>query len=170
MGFFDFMTRMANGEPGFQDDEARNEPQKPKEPTPPAEEESKATIRKGDDSSFPVVYIKNVKTHLNGNRIQVYCWIVSTWPEEVELDKIRIFDTKRELDTVLRGNGEREFLVYDGPAILHEYHEIELDYKTHKEGDYFKAVHNATFTYSPQDKTYTLSNVHLDEPIRDIYG
>jgi len=170
MGFFDVIARVVNGEPGFQDEVARKESEKPQEQSPLPEEELKATIRKGDDSSFPVVYIKNAKTHLNGDRVQVYCWIVSTWPEEVELDKIRIFDTKRELDTILRGNGEREFLVYDGPPLLHEYHEAELEYKTQKEGDYFKAVHNVSFTYHPHDKTYETSNIHLEEPIHDIYG
>ena len=171
MGFFDFLDRMAKGEPIFQEtDEANEHGQKqPSQPATPPEAKG-PTIQKYVESSFPVVQIKSVKEHRNGNRTQVYCSIASSWPEEVELDKIRIFDTKRELDTILRPREERDFLVYDGPALTREYHEVQLDYKTQKEGDYFQTVHQATFTYQPQDKTYLVSSIHISEAVRDIYG
>jgi len=102
--------------------------------------------------------------------MQLYCYIVNSWPEEVMLDKIRIFNTTRELDTALRPHEEREFLIYDGPALTREYHEAQLDYKTHKEGDYFQTVHTLTFAYNTSDKTYLPSDIHVDGPVRDIYG
>ena len=129
-----------------------------------------AHIVKGQASSFPVVRIKNLKPHINGNRLQLYCYIVNDWPEEVEVDKIRIFDTKRELDTPMAGHEEREFLIYDGPALTREHHEAQLDYKTHKEGDYFETVYRVTFAYNANDKTYLPSEMHLEGPVRDIYG
>lgn len=166
MGFLDVLGRMARGEPAFQDEGASH----PQQPAPSAEPKPSSAIRKNESSSFPVVKIRRAKTHGDSVKIQVYCQIASSWPEEIELDKIRIFNTTRELDVTLRPYEEREFLVYDGPALLKEYHEIQLDYKTHKEGDYFQAVHDVTFAYNPADKTYTVSDIYLHEPIRDIYG
>ena len=85
------------------------------------------------------------------------------------LDKIRLLGTKRELDTFLRAGEDREFLVYKGPKLQHEYHHAELDYKTVREGDYFRSVYNVSFTYNSMDKTYTINEMHLEHPIRDIY-
>ncbi len=176
MGLLDFMNRMVNGEPVFQDnpkdDEPRINAEKAPEPTPqpPEETSSRPAIRKGDESSFPLVYIKRTKSRLDGPKMQVYCQIVNTWPEEVELDKITMLGVKRELDVYLRGGEEREFLVYDGPRVDHEQHEAQLDYKTKEERDYFQAIHDMTFTYHPDDKTYSVNEMHLREPIRDIYG
>jgi hypothetical protein len=125
-------------------------------------------IVKGRDSTFPRVYIKRLKPHVNGGHLQLYCSIANEWPREVELDKIRIFNTKRELDYIMRARDEREFLVYDGPALTREYAHAELEYKTMKEGDYFQTVYRITFAYNASDKTYLPSDAHLDGPIRDI--
>lgn len=176
MGFFDFLDRMAKGEPIFQEDEDKAEKKNaddsgsdaPEQPIPAPKPE--AMIQKGVESSFPLVHIRQTKVHGDSNHIQVYCHIANTWPEEVELDKIRIFNTKRELDTYLRGHEEREFLVYDGPALTREYHEAQLDYKTQKEGDYFETIHDVTFTYRPQEKVYVPATIELHHPVRDIYG
>lgn len=149
MGFFDFIT----GVP-----EEMNE----------ASEAS--VIKKDDESTFPVVQITRVKSHVNGDRLQVYCYIQNNWSGPVELDKIAIFDTKRELDTVLRAGEARDFLVYDGPVLRKEHGDVVLQYKTQKEGDYFAAEHTATFAYRAQDDTYEVGDIRLNEPIRDIYG
>jgi hypothetical protein len=127
------------------------------------------SIIKGQDSSFPLVFIRRLKPHTNGSHLQLYCHIVNDWPQEVELDKIRIFDTKRELDTILSTHEEREFLIYDGPTLTREYHEAQLDYKTKKEGDYFQTVHTITFAYNAPTKTYLPSDAHVHGPVRDIY-
>lgn len=141
----------------------------PKDDTPQANQDAQPLIRKHEDATFPVVDIRQVTTHLDGNNVQVYCHIQNTWEQEVMLDKIRLLGTKRELDTVLRAGEDREFLVYKGPKLQHEYHEAELDYKTAREGDYFQAVFNVTFTYNPADKSYTVNEMNLEHPIRDIY-
>lgn len=102
--------------------------------------------------------------------MQLYCHIVNNWPEAVELDKIRIFGTTRELDTELRPHEEREFVIYDGPALTREHHESELIYKTRKEADYFETIHTMTFAYNANDKTYLPSDIRVEGPVRDIYG
>lgn len=176
MGLLDFMNRMVNGEPVFQDNSANNETKDKTDADPaatvqpPEDVPTGPVIRKGDDSSFPVVYIKRTKTRIDGAKMQVYCQIVNKWPEEIELDKITMLGVKRELDVYLRGGEEREFLVYDGPRVDHESHEAQLDYKTKEERDYFQAIHDITFTYHVDDKTYSVNEMHLREPIRDIYG
>lgn len=167
MGFFDVLGRIVRGEPGFQDENKSNSEASAASASPASPAEP--TINKGDEHTFPVVYMKQLKPHVNGAKLELYCQIENAWSAEVELDKIRIFNIKRELDTKLRAGETREFLVYSGPVLTHEYHEAQLDYKT-KDGDYFSTTHEITFAYNAQDKTYLPSDVHLDEPVRDIYG
>ena len=181
MGLFDFLDRMAKGEPVFDDesstakdrdnrvsfkpDEVKQAPEQK-----PAAEATGPVIRKGIDSSFPVVYIKRLTPRQNGTKVQVYGQIKNEWPEEIMLDKIRWLGGTRELDSFLRGNEEREFLLYDGPMLSGEPHEVLLDYKTTRDNDYFEAVHEVTFTYHANEKLYSPNEIHLRHPIRDIYG
>jgi hypothetical protein len=171
MAFFEFMKKMVEGKPVFEDGSTKEDTNKPSDisQVSPAVGTDKSAIRKHEDGTFPVVEIRQVKTHLDGNNIQIYCHIRNEWEHEVMLDKIRLLGTKRELDTSLRGGEDREFLVYKGPKLQHEYHEAEIDYKTAREGDYFQAVYHVTFTYNTADKSYTINEMELDLPIRDIY-
>lgn len=164
-GFFDVLKRLAQGKPGFENEEDVAA-QKP-EPVP---NEPQATIRKGDENSFPVVHVTRLAPRLNGARLQVYGWIVNMWPEEIMLDKIRAFGGVRELDSFLRGHEEREFLLYDGALPTRQEYEALLDYKTQHEGDYFEAIHDVKYTYRAEDKTYIPDEMRLRHPIRDIYG
>lgn len=166
MGFFDVMRRMAEGKPAFEDENAGT----PQNQQPNPEQKPQAQIKKGDDHSFPVVYVKRTKTNLNGNKMDVYCQIVNDWPEEVMLDKITIGGAKREIDNFLKGHEEREFLVYSGPRFSQQVYEAQLDYKTQHEGDYFRAVHDVTCAYHDEDKTYSVNELRLRRPILDIYG
>jgi hypothetical protein len=169
---FEFMRRMAEGKPVFEDADAHDEPKKQEDQSispDPVVQQPEPLIRKNEDQTFPVVEIKRVTTHLDGDNIQIYCHFKNTWEQEVMLDKIRLLDTTHELDTFLRGGEDREFLVYKGPKLRHEYHEAQVDYKTVKEGDYFRAVYDVTFTYNPMDKSYTVNEMELHLPIRDIY-
>lgn len=149
MGFFDFITGV------------------PEEVNEASEVQG---IQKDDENTFPVVQITRVKAHVNGEHLQVYCYIQNNWSGPIELDKITIFDTKRELDTVLRAGEARDFLVYDGLVLRKEHYDVVLQYKTQKEGDYFAAEHTAKFSYRSQDDTYEVGDIQLNEPIRDIYG
>jgi hypothetical protein len=164
MAFFEFMKRMVEGRPAFEDNA-----QEAHQAVPSSPDEQQPMIRKGDDTSFPVVRVVRVTTHFDGGTIQIYCHILNTWNEEVELTKISLLDTQRVLGTHLRAGEERELLVYNGPALQRQVYEAQLEYKTHAEKDYFKAVHDVTFTYHPADKTYTIDEMRLHPPIRDIY-
>lgn len=169
MGFADFLSRMVNGQPVF---DANDEPggvvaPKAADATSPAAPQS--AIRKNDQASFPVVYVKHVTTHVHGRDMEIYCLIHNKWPEEVMLDKIRLLGTTHELDTYLPAGGERDFLVYKGPKLQKESYEAQLDYKTRREGDYFQAIHDVKCAYHADDKTYSVTDMRLRLPIRDIY-
>jgi hypothetical protein len=136
----------------------------------PNSENTGSAINKSDSKTFPVVYIERTKCHLSGSRVQVYCSIRNKAQTTMELDKIHILGTSRELDNFLDPGKEREFLVYDGPNATNDnYHELQLDYKDHA-GDYFQAVHDIKFTYQANNKTYVIDEIHLRQPIRDING
>lgn len=165
MSFFSVLGRIVAGKPAFEDRGQMRQPQPGAPETPPS-----SAIRKGDDSSFPVVYVKRVKTDSNGNNMDVYVQIVNTWPDEVMLDKILVAGKTHEINDFLPGGHEREFHIYSGPRLEKQYLEALLDYKTVHEGDYFQAVHDVTFTYHAADRTYIIDEMHLRRPIRDIYG
>jgi hypothetical protein len=158
MGFFDFLTGTSNNQPS----DSSNSSTPAHTPGP--------SFDKSNENTFPVVYIRSAKTNINGNKVQVYCQIMNAFTAPIQLYKITLFATTRNLGAVLHSNEVRELLVYDGPPLMREYPEIYLDYKTENEKDYFQAVHEATFSYHPDDKTYTVSNITLRHPIRDIYG
>ncbi len=174
-GIFDFLDRMVNGQPVFDDKDQAGPKAHPSSDekdsleSPPTPEAPTSLIRKHDDSSFPVVFVKQTKVHINGTKMQVYGWIQNDWPEEIMLDKIRLLDTTRELDSFLSARNGRELLLYDGPLLQSEHHEAQLDYKTQKGGDYFEAIHDVTFTFHPENKMYTVNELKLRLPIRDIY-
>lgn len=166
MSFFEGLSRFLQGKPVFEDPNAPKESAK----QPSGTDKTPAGINKADQRSFPVVRIEDVASHMDGDHLQVYGEIKNEWPEEVMLDKIRLLNTVRELDAYLGGSEVREFLLYDGPTPARQYYEAELDYKTRKEGDYFRAIHDVGFEYNGTTKTYSVDELRLRQPIRDIYG
>lgn len=182
-GFFESMKRLAQGKPVFDvNDEPGGgvRPQQPispvTQPDQPFDPQQPATpvtppspIQKGNSSTFPVVYVKHINTHLNGATMEVRCRIRNNSPVEVILDRIRLLHTSAPLGTNLRPGEEKEFAIYRGPRMQNNGdHEALLDYKT-KDGDYFEAVHDIEFNFE-SDRTYSVEELHLKMPIRDIYG
>lgn len=168
MGFYDFMRRMVEGQPVFQDDDSSINNEAPHEPQPQPGV-AKNGILKGRQETFPFVEVAHLKPHVDGQRLTVYGHIKNEWHDEILLDKIIIFGVKRELDTFLRAHEERDFLLYDGPLIRHEEHEAHIDYKTRNEGDYFRSVFRVKYAYNANNQTYTVSEMHLHRPVLDIY-
>lgn len=139
----------------------------PEEPAASGEVES--TIHKHNASTFPVVYVKRVLCRLNGNDMQVYGYIHNSSNGVVELHSIRFLGRTERLEHDLRPGEEREFLVYEGSCLpAQQYPEALLDYKT-ETGDYFESLHDVHYLLNP-NKTYSISELRLHLPIRDIYG
>lgn len=175
-GFFESMKRIAQGKPVFDaaDNQGEYAPNHPEhhevQGGQHASTEHQSRIMKGNDRTFPVVYVKRTVTRFDGPNMAVYCDILNTWPEPVELDKIHILGKTHELDAPLRAGQEREFVVYKGPRVKQKITQADLEYKTHHEHDYFKAIHDVTFMYHSEDQTYSVDELRLRMPIRDIYG
>ncbi|HEU5121938.1 MAG TPA: hypothetical protein VFT59_03760 [Candidatus Saccharimonadales bacterium] len=165
MSFLEGLNRFLQGKPVFEDPNASPAPTQAV-----SQEPASPVINKADERSFPVVRVEDVKSDIDGDRLRVYGEIKNEWHEEIMLDKIRLLNTVRELDSYLRANEQREFLLYDGPRPSRQYYEAQLDYKTRKEGDYFQAIHDVGFEYDGSDKTYSVDELRLRLPIRDIYG
>lgn len=181
--FLEFMRKMVQGEPVFEDQSNKSNNQTditnetPKSPfgapvlptnsTPPDGNES--GIIKHQPNSFPVIEVKRVKTHDDGQNVQIYCQLHNTWKEEIILDKIRLLGTKLELDYHLPAGDVRDFLVYKGPRLRREDKNAEIDYCTSRDKDYFRAEYMVKYTYNQEEDTYTIDEFVLDEPIRDIY-
>lgn len=172
-GFFESMKRVMQGKPVFEPgDELAHQAMQHPEPTeaPHASNEHHTRIQKGSDHTFPVVYIKRTVTRMNGGNMQVHAYIVNSWPEPIELTKVHILGKEHHLEAPLRPREEREFIIYDGPRPRNKITEADIEYKTHHEHDYFKAIHDVTFMYHQDDQTYSIDEMRLRMPIRDIYG
>jgi hypothetical protein len=183
MGLFtDFMRKMIEGKPVFEDKSKNTDAlagyetaaQSSETPTVSGDVESTedgkgSTIVKHQEDTFPVIEVRRVKTHDDGTNVQIYCQLQNTWHEELLIDKIRLLGTKLELDYQLRAGDVRDFLVYKGPRLRHEDKHAEIDYCTSRDKDYFRAEFLVKYTYNAEDSTYTMDEMTLDEPIRDIY-
>ncbi len=169
--FLEFMQRMVQGKPVFDDPHASATVDGSHAPveTPSTTTESKSSIIKGQEHTYPVIEVRRVVSRVNGSRLQVYGWLENTWDGEIMLDKIRLLNTTRELDASLRSHQQKELLLYDGPKPTHEEHEAEIDYKTYRDGDYFRGVYRVGFEYDQDDKTYSVDGLDLHEPVQDIY-
>ncbi|SRR6266550_856284 len=175
--FFEVFKRMVQGKPVFDaSDEMKKQMDQSQAPGQQAGEQTSqprpqrppSTIQKGNASTYPVVYVRHVTRHLNGPNMQCYAAIRNNSTGNIELDKIRLLGTARELDSFLRPGEERQYEIYNGPRpTSSHYDEVELDYKDQTTGDYFSAIHDVEFDYQP-DKTYALEELKLRLPIRDI--
>jgi hypothetical protein len=175
--FFQSMGRIFSGKPVYDASDIQN-PQNPstenssQAPTPePGQEQApQPTIRKGDANTYPVVFVKHFRTHLDNGHMDVSCVVANTCSEDIMIEKIRLLGTTYKLEASLHPGGEREYIVYKGPALLNQGDpHLLLDYKTMREGDYFETLHEVLFKYLP-DKTYDIADIRFLPPVRDIYG
>jgi len=165
MSVFGFMKRLIMAQPLF-DEQPHVQGATPVSANQPP----LSSIRKNDASTFPVLQITRTETHESGSHVQIYCHIRNESTEQLILDKIRLLGTSRQMTANLQPHDEQEYLVYEGPQLQTDaYHDAQLDYRT-AAGDYFEAYHDVTYEYQDASKTYTIDEMNLRLPIRDIYG
>ena len=159
MGFFETIKRLAQGKPPFE------VPVDPKNGQPQSQAGTAAQptnpVRSGP-KVIPHVEIERTSSRINGPRMLVTCIIQNNSSGTIELDKIRILGTSRELDSYLRPGEERQYNLYDGnrPGNTN-YHVAELYFKD-QSGDYFSADH--TIEYEREhDGTYIITEL---KPLR----
>lgn len=187
MGFFESLKRMANGEPVFQEGDASKgwagsdgrERQtesgagQPQQGTPQQQqpEGPESTIQKGNPGTFPAVYIKRTRTTQSGSNQTVYVSIYNSSRVAIELEEFEIMGRSQHYNYDLRPGQEREVMAYNGPRSRSEgNHEARLTYKTDEGKDYFMSIHDVEYQFEQHDQTYSIEEVRLRMPIRDIYG
>lgn len=173
--FFQALKRFIQGKPVFDANDSQTVVRKGDTGPPPlvplpVQQEKLSSIRKGNHHTFPIIEVRRTLTRFSGPNMQIYCYLRNRSPEEIVLDKIRILGTIYEIDSFLHPGQEREYKIYDGPRLKREdHHEAAIQYKT-KDGDYFEAPHDLKFHYHKEDGSYSVEAMHLNEPIRDIFG
>ena len=184
-GVWEGIKRLINGQPVFdQNDQNKgwtdkngNEKVDPMTGTAPAEQQqapakpqgSPTGVIKNNSSTFPVVVVKRTRTKLNGTNQDVYCSIVNNSKGPVEVEEMHLGGRSRHINGYLRPGEEREWLCYSGPRSTSEsYKEAYLEYKD-ETGDYFQSIYNVEYQYE-SDKTYSIEELHLRLPIRDVKG
>ena len=183
-GFFESIKRLVEGKPvfdvndqhaGWANKDGQIASGLPPTDTPqpaaqqPQQRAQEAGIIKGNPATFPVVYVKHTRAHLNGANMDVYCHVLNSSRGHVELEEISLAGRSRRLGQTLRGGEEREVLAYSGSRLRSEGpHEAHLNYKT-ENGDYFQSVHDVEYQLE-SDRTYSVEELRLRRPIRDIYG
>lgn len=194
MGFFEGLSRLAKGEPVFQEGDGKEDrsafdvggaPQQGRDhgagsmgqagQQPGAQSQSQPQqhttgIVKGQASTFPVVVVKRTRTQMSGSNQNVYCSIANRSNLAVEVEEINLNGMRRKIGGYLRPGEEREWLCYSGPRRTSEaYKEATLDYKVEENGDYFQTIYDVEYQLE-SDKTFTVEELHWRQPVRDIYG
>jgi hypothetical protein len=153
-GFFEAMSRMIQGKPVFtptdqQGGDPLNQPPREQEKTPPQ------------------VWIERFECHPSGDRVECYAALKNHSQVNVELDKIHILGSMRELDNFLRPGEEREFLVYSGSVpTTNAYHDADIQYKD-PDGKYW--VSRIYVDFEQEDDGKWLPNdARFVPPVRDI--
>lgn len=155
MGLLDGFGRFMQGKPVFE---------------VPSEATSSSSTQPAQPASgpkiIPRVVIENCETHINGHRMKVIANIKNNSEKTVEVDKIFILGSSRELDTHLSPGQEREIVVYDGTMPTHRnYTKADLQFKDDS-GDYFSTPHIVEF--EEEDDHYKISRFRDGGGVRDI--
>ena len=166
MGFFDVLKNLADGKPPFEvppeDGRAVNANQQHQ-----PEQHKEDKMFQGPKVIPEVEIERTVSKVDSGKGVQVQCIIQNNSDGTIELDKIRLLGTTRELDIFLKPGEERECTVYQGPRPTNMNHHVaELCYKD-QTGDYFCADHQIEYD-DEGDGTFILTDMNLRRPIRDI--
>ena len=187
MGFFESLKRMANGEPVFQEGDsgkgwagADGRQQEVSSGSVQAEQQAQpqqpahvvdSGIQKGNPSTFPAVYVKRTRTTQSGSNQTVYVSIYNSSKLSIEIEEFEIMGRSQHYNYDLRPGQEREVMAYNGPRSKSEgNHEARLTYKTDEGKDYFQSIHDVEYQFEQHDQTYSIEEVRLRMPIRDIYG
>ncbi len=178
MGLFEGMKRMIQGKPVFDvnddndwgrdDDDTKNQNQRAEKAADNYNPSAvTAAAQHTGPKVLPRVEIEKINCNLNGDRMDCYFAIQNNSTVRVEVDKITILGTTRELDNFLNPGEEREFLVFSGKRPANNYaNKCELYYKD-PTGDYFMSQHSIDFERE-HDGTYYIYRVTFNPPVRDV--
>lgn len=167
MGLFGALGKIIAGKPVYTPENVQQNQYNGPPPDVVADHQLGAPISAGP-KTIPRVRFGRVVCHANGPRFEVYADVRNQSGEELFIDKIMLLGTKREVDSRLRPGESRQFLVYSGPPLTAQpggYAEVQ--YRKQADGDYFADYHQVRCRQLP-DGTYTITEMLLQGPVRDI--
>ena len=160
MGFVGGLARLLQGKPIFEVPPESNR----KKGIP--EEQAQPNTQSGA-KVIPTVCIERSEYHNNGSNMQVTASIINHSTQDIELDKINVLGTSRNLNLILHPGDSRECIVFEGERPHnHAYDNAYLQYKD-TTGDYFETHHTVEFRQEP-DGSYHVYQMRYVGPVKDI--
>lgn len=162
MGILGGLGRMIQGKPVFEAPQETASSSPPSSAAPP-----RSNTASLGSKEIPVVAIERSECRLNGAQMEVSCHIKNRSNQAVEIDKIRLLRSVRELDTYLKPGEQKELVVFNGTRPNnHSDDDVYLAYKN-EAGDYFESRHQTEFRQEA-DKTFSIKQFRSVGPIKDI--
>lgn len=161
--FFDGLKKMAQGKPVFDGDESASQ----QSTAASSASEPDTQTPTSQPKILPQIIIERFKYSESGDRIDYFFTFQNSSTVAVELDKILIFDTHREINNYLRPGEKREYKTYSGSRhTIAPNTQCELTFKD-PSGDYFKTVHYIE-SQKDGDGIYRIKHVKFIPPVRDV--
>lgn len=160
MGFFGGLGRFLQGKPIFQTPESS-------EPLQPSENTENTQMTANGPKVVPTVFIERSDCHNNGQNMRIEAHIKNNSTQEVEVVRVNLMGTHRDINTRLKPGESRELFVYDGARPKgYNYKDAYLQFKD-ESGDYFESHHAVEFRPN-SDGTYYISAFNFVGPVKDI--
>jgi hypothetical protein len=158
MGFLDGMRRMMQGRPVFE------APVEPKERISGSDEDIRdvppvdATAKRED--VVPTFSVDHLKSHINGNTIDVYAWVTNTSMSELEIERCVILNTKMMIKRRLGPGQSHEVCLYRGPIADNDYiHKANIFYEDLDANEYYRADFMVEYNRE-SNGMYTVEELH----------
>jgi len=172
MGFFDALSKMVQGKPVFEDNGSEGNDDEwgdsKKSDTPQQPQPTNRTPV--DDRGYkiiPIVALTHCHSSIHGDSMHTTVEASNMSEHEIELDKIIIDGTRREIDRRLAPKQSHEIVVYEGKLGDSEHKKAQLIYKLVSSGDYFRADFMVEYNRE-DDRRYSIEEFHPEHSIRDI--
>lgn len=164
MGLWRGLFKLAKGELIYSLPEEKNASAKGT-----SEEKQKSTVLDEQGKKIiPTVEIKNCKSRLIEDSMEVTAWVTNISDVIIELDKITLVGETAELDRILSPNEGREIKLYRGkPPTDDSLHTAQLQYKRRDNGDYFRADFEVEYNRDSRG-FYEVEELHPIHPLRDV--
>jgi hypothetical protein len=153
MGFFGALGRIVQGKPVFE----VNQPPA-QQPTMSAGMPQAPQQASGGQKIYPQVSIERTQYHTHGANMDLDISLQNRSQGQVDLDRLEIFGTSRDLGTFLRPGEEREFRVYSGPRLNNTSMSNVQLYIRDVAGDVFCVDFHVDFK-AEADRTYTTDHI-----------
>jgi len=163
MGIFDFMGKMAKGEPIFDENTSG---QQSASSSVPQQAHLADTTRQDGRKVIPEVRVTRLVSRRNGSNMTTHVWLQNDAPFAVEMRNFRIMGRATPMNYRLEPTQGRQVQIFSGPVASHDNDdEAYIDYRIVQNGDYFQQHFHVEFDRQ-SDGTYLLEELH-PEHVKD---